>query len=162
MPVYTLYETLKIPSSIDKVWDFISSPMNLKHITPEYMGFEITSKNLPETMYAGMIISYNVSPMLGIKMRWVTEITHVEEHKYFVDEQRVGPYKMWHHQHLIEPVDGGVLMTDIVDYQPPMGLLGALANFMIIKKQLHEIFAFRTSKLEEHFRFKQVPKDSYL
>lgn len=84
-------------------------------------------------------------------MRWVTEITHVSELKYFVDEQRIGPYKMWHHQHIIEAVEDGVLMTDIVDYQPPLGFLGAIANQLVIKKQLNEIFAFRTSKLEEYF-----------
>ena len=151
MPVYTKHETLKIPSTINKVWDFISSPQNLKSITPEYMGFDITTKNLPEKVYAGMIISYNVSPLLGIKMRWVTEITHVSELKYFVDEQRYGPYTMWHHQHIIEAIEGGVLMTDIVDYQPPLGFLGAFANKLIIKSQLNEIFSFRTKKLEEYF-----------
>lgn len=151
MPVYTLHETLKIPSTIEKVWDFISSPENLKHITPDYMGFNIKTKYLPEKMYAGMIISYTVSPLLGIKMRWVTEITHVSELKYFVDEQRFGPYKMWHHQHIIEPIENGVLMTDIVDYQPPFGFLGAIANSLIIKKQLKQIFTFRAMKLEEYF-----------
>jgi len=151
MPVYTLYETMKIPSSIEQIWDFISSPKNLKHITPEYMGFDITTKNLPEKVYAGMIISYTVSPIMGIRMRWVTEITHVSEQKYFVDEQRVGPYKMWHHQHIIEAIEGGVLMTDIIDYQPPMGFLGAIANKLMIKKQLNGIFTFRKKKMEEHF-----------
>jgi len=151
MPVYTLNETLKIPASIDKVWDFISSPQNLKNITPEYMGFDIMTKNLPKKMYAGMIIRYNVSPLLGIQMQWVTEITHVSEFQYFVDEQRFGPYKMWHHQHHLQAVEGGVLMTDIVDYQPPFGFLGAIANRLVIKKQLNEIFMFRTKKLEEYF-----------
>lgn len=151
MPVYTKHEILKIPATINQVWDFISSPQNLKHITPEYMGFDITTKNLPEKVYAGMIISYIVKPLLGIKMRWVTEITHVSELKYFVDEQRFGPYKMWHHQHIIEAIEGGVLMTDIVDYLPPMGFLGAIANQLVIKNQLNEIFTFRTKKLEEYF-----------
>ena len=151
MPVYTLHQTLTIPSTIDKVWDFISSPGNLKKITPEYMGFDVTTKNLPEKMYPGMIISYKVSPFLGIKMTWVTEITQVSELKYFVDEQRVGPYKMWHHQHFIEPVEGGVLMTDIVDYQPPLGFLGAIANQLVIKSQLNEIFSYRTRQLEAYF-----------
>jgi len=156
MPVYTKHETIKIPATIDQVWDFISSPQNLKYITPEYMGFDITTKNLPSKVYAGMIISYIVKPLFGIKMRWVTEITHVSKLKYFVDEQRFGPYTMWHHQHIIEAIEGGVLMTDIVDYQPPMGFLGAIANHLIIKKQLNEIFSFRTQKLEEHFgKFRQ-------
>ena len=150
MPVYTLHQTLTIPSTIEKVWDFISSPDNLKKITPDYMGFDITTKNLPKKIYPGMIVSYKVSPFLGIKITWVTEITQVRELKYFVDEQRVGPYKMWHHQHFIEPVEGGVLMTDIVDYQPPFGILGAIANQLIIKSQLNEIFSFRTKQLEAY------------
>ena len=151
MPVYTLRQTIKIPSSLEQVWDFISSPGNLKKITPPYMGFDITSKGLPEKMYAGMIIHYLVSPVFGIKTTWVTEITHVSDLKYFVDEQRVGPYRMWHHQHFVEQIEGGVLMTDIVDYQPPLGILGALANLLIIKKKLREIFDYRTIKVEEHF-----------
>ena len=88
---------------------------------------------------------------MGIKTTWVTEITQVSNMNYFVDEQRVGPYRMWHHQHFIEPIDGGVLMTDIVDYQPPLGILGAAANFLLIRKKLKEIFDFRTIKIEEYF-----------
>lgn len=151
MPVYTFRKTQLIPASLDQIWDFISSPANLKHITPPYMGFDVRSTHLPAKMYAGMIIVYRVSPLLGIKTTWVTEITHVQNLTYFVDEQRVGPYKMWHHQHHIEAVEGGVLMTDIVDYQPPLGFLGAIANKLIIRNTLEEIFSFRTKKLEELF-----------
>lgn len=151
MGFYQLYKTQKIPATIDKVWDFISSPANLKKITPAYMGFNITSKILSEKMYPGMIISYKVSPVLGIKMTWVTEITQVKENEYFVDEQRVGPYSMWHHEHKIEAIEDGVLMTDIVSYKPPFGFLGSLANSFIIKKQLKEIFEFRTVAMEEMF-----------
>ena len=115
------------------------------------MGFDIISEELPEKMYAGMIIKYNVSPLMGIKTLWVTEITHVNELSYFVDEQRVGPYKMWHHQHILKAVDEGVIMTDIVDYQPPFGILGAIANSLIIHKKIEEIFSVRTRKIEEHF-----------
>jgi ligand-binding SRPBCC domain-containing protein len=115
------------------------------------MGFDIITKGLPSKMYAGMIIHYQVSPLMGIKTTWVTEITHISILNYFVDEQRVGPYKLWHHQHFIEPIDGGVLMTDIVDYQPPLGILGAAANFLLIRKKLNEIFDFRTIKIEEYF-----------
>lgn len=151
MGFYQLHKTQKVPASIDQVWDFISSPANLKKITPEYMGFNITSKLLNEKMYPGMIISYKVSPVLGIKMTWVTEITQVKEKEYFVDEQRVGPYSMWHHEHKIEPIEGGVLMTDIVSYKPPFGILGSIANSIIIKKQLKEIFDFRTVAVEKMF-----------
>ncbi len=151
MSFYQFTATQKIPATIEQVWDFISSPKNLKEITPAFMGFEITNGGLPEKMYPGMIISYKVSPLLGIKMTWVTEITHVENHRYFVDVQRIGPYAMWHHQHKIEAIDGGVLMTDIVSYQPPLGFLGVIANILFIKSKLKEIFDFRTVAVEKKF-----------
>lgn len=151
MAFYQLHKKQKVNASLEEVWDFISSPANLKEITPDYMGFDITSKDLPEKMYAGMIISYKVSPLLGLKMSWVTEITHVEELKFFVDEQRIGPYSIWHHQHHIKPINNGVLMTDIVTYQPPFGILGAIANSLIIEKQLKEIFDYRTIAVEKRF-----------
>jgi len=149
MAFYQFTKAQIIQGSIEEVWDFISSPKNLKKITPDYMGFEINSQNLPEKMYPGMIISYIVKPVLGIKMLWVTEITHVEEMRYFVDEQRIGPYSMWHHQHFIEPYGQGVLMTDIVSYSPPLGFLGALANSIFISKQLKTIFDYRAEVLEK-------------
>ena len=136
---------------MEEVWDFISSPKNLKEITPDYMGFDITSEGLPEKMYQGMIISYKVSPLLGIKTNWVTEITHVRDLEYFVDEQRIGPYKIWHHQHFIEPIKNGVLMRDIVTYQPPFGILGAMMNGIVIRKKLEEIFDYRTKAVEEKY-----------
>ena len=151
MAIYTLFFEQKIPTTIPEVWDFISSPKNLKKITPEYMGFDIVSKNLPEKMYPGIIIAYDVKPFLGIKMRWISEITHVKELEYFVDEQRVGPYRLWHHQHHIKSIEGGVLMTDIVHYQPPFGFIGRITNTLLVKNQLKEIFDFRTMKLEELF-----------
>jgi len=151
MAFYQFHKQQKIRTTIDEIWNFISSPANLKEITPDYMGFDITTKNLPDKMYAGMVISYGVSPLLGIKTTWVTEITHIIEKKYFVDEQRVGPYSLWHHQHILEPLEGGVLMSDIVSYQPPFGFLGALANKLIIKNRLNEIFDFRTKAIETKF-----------
>jgi len=151
MAFYQFHKQQKIRTTIDEIWNFISSPANLKEITPDYMGFDITTKNLPDKMYAGMVISYGVSPLLGIKTTWVTEITHIIEKKYFVDEQRVGPYSLWHHQHILEPLEDGVLMSDIVSYQPPFGFLGALANKLIIKNKLNEIFDFRTKAIETKF-----------
>lgn len=151
MAIYQLFTEQKIPASIDEVWDFISSPKNLKRITPDYMGFDITSKHLPEKMYAGMIISYIVKPLMGIKTPWVTEITHVRDKEFFVDEQRVGPYKLWHHQHRIEPIEGGVLMRDIVTYRPPFGMLGRLANKLIIGKKVRGIFDYREKAIVEIF-----------
>jgi ligand-binding SRPBCC domain-containing protein len=151
MAFYQLIKTQKLPATISEIWNFISAPSNLKEITPEHMGFVVTSNTAAEKMYPGMIITYKVSPLLGIKLNWITEITHVKDFEYFVDEQRMGPYSLWHHQHKIEPIDGGVLMTDIVTYQPPMGILGALANSLIIKKQLQQIFDYRTVALEKKF-----------
>lgn len=151
MAFYQLIKTQKLPVSVNEIWDFISSPMNLKEITPEHMGFVVTGNTDLKKMYPGMIITYKVSPMLGIKLNWMTEITHVREYEYFVDEQRIGPYKIWHHQHKIEQINGGVLMTDIVTYQPPLGFLGALANSLFITKQLQQIFDFRTTALEKRF-----------
>lgn len=151
MPIYQLKKQQWLPARLDDVWDFISSPKNLKKITPEYMGFDITSDALLDYMYPGMIITYKVSPVLGIKMDWVTEITQVEEGRFFVDEQRVGPYKLWHHQHHIWEKDGGVLMTDIVTYVPPLGFLGAIANKLFISKQLNGIFDYREEVLEDFF-----------
>lgn len=151
MAFYQLHKQQHIKATIDEVWEFISSPHNLKHITPEYMGFDITISNLPKTMYPGMIITYKVRPMLRIPVKWVTEITHVEHKKYFIDEQRIGPYSLWHHQHILQKVEDGVLMTDIVSYKPPLGLLGALANALFIRKKLEAIFTFRKSALEKRF-----------
>lgn len=151
MGVYHLHEQQIIPASLEQVWDYISSPRNLKEITPAYMGFEITSDNLPEKMYPGMIITYRVRPLLGIKMTWVTEITHVQSMRYFVDEQRIGPYAMWHHEHFIEPAENGVLMRDLVTYRLPLGFLGRLAHRLFIKEQLKEIFDYRKAFLEKKY-----------
>jgi ligand-binding SRPBCC domain-containing protein len=151
MPVYQLYREQKLPAGMEAVWDFISDPRNLKTITPDYMGFDILSEKLPERIYPGMIITYTVRPVFRVKMNWVTEITHLAEGEYFVDEQRVGPYRMWHHHHRIQPDKEGVLMTDLVTYRPPLGFLGSLANRLIISKRLEEIFRYRQRKLIQIF-----------
>lgn len=140
MGFYQIIKKQEVNQPIEKMWKFLSNPKNLKEITPDYMGFDIVSENLPDKMYEGMIISYKVSPLLGIKTTWVTEITQVKEGVYFVDEQRVGPYKIWHHQHFLESTPNGTLMTDIVSYKPPFGLLGNIANKILIKSKLEEIF----------------------
>lgn len=115
------------------------------------MGFHILSPHLPEKMYPGCFIRYHVSPLLNLKLEWVTEITHVSAPDYFVDEQRKGPYTIWHHEHHLEDISGGVLMRDIIHYQPPFGILGDIANELTIKGKLKEIFAFRKIALEEIF-----------
>lgn len=151
MAVYQLYREQKIKASKKEIWNFISSPKNLQEITPDSMGFEILNDDLPEKMYPGMIIRYHVRPLLGIKTLWVTEITQVREGEYFIDEQRVGPYSIWHHQHFIEEIDGGILMKDLITYQPPFGILGSIANALIIKSKLKEIFAYRKIAMEKRY-----------
>ena len=96
--MFKLERTQIIPISLPEAWAFFSSPENLKTITPGYMGFEILEGG-GVNMYAGQIIRYKVSPLVGIKLNWITEITHVDEEKFFVDEQRFGPYAFWHHKH---------------------------------------------------------------
>ena len=151
MAFYQYKQEQKVNASLEEVWDFISSPANLKEITPDYMGFDITSTDTPKKMYPGMIITYLVKPIFGIKTPWMTEITQVKDLEFFIDEQRVGPYKLWHHQHFIEKIEGGVLMKDIVTYSPPFGFLGAIANKLLIKKKLDEIFNYRTYAVNKKF-----------
>jgi ligand-binding SRPBCC domain-containing protein len=148
MAHYQFYKEQLLQASIDEIWDFISSPANLKEITPDYMGFDILSENLPPKMYPGMIISYQVSPFPWYSTQWVTEITQVREREFFIDEQRIGPYNLWHHQHILEESENGVLMKDLITYQPPMSFLGDIANKLIIKKTLHQIFDYRQKVLE--------------
>ncbi|KYP13830.1 SRPBCC family protein [Flavihumibacter sp. CACIAM 22H1] len=151
MAVYSLKTVQVLPVSLEKAWDFFSSPANLATITPAKLGFHIISKHHGEKMYAGQIIEYTVRPVLGIPLYWMTEITHVEEGKFFVDEQRYGPYSMWHHQHHFREVAGGVEMTDIVHYKIPLWWLGDLANALFVNRQLQEIFAYRFTKVQELF-----------
>ncbi len=152
MSVFVLEQQQFIKNiTLEKAWVFFSSPANLKVITPDFMGFDIISKLHSEKMYAGQIIRYKVKPVAGIPMQWTTEITQVNAPYFFIDEQRRGPYKMWHHQHHFEEKDGGVLMTDIIHYWPPFGFLGNIANSILIKKQLKGIFDYRKKKVEELF-----------
>ncbi|GAB5399997.1 MAG: SRPBCC family protein [Aureisphaera sp.] len=150
MKIYTLHSKQNLPISTKEAWDFLSDPKNLKTITPDYMGFEILSGS-DRPMYAGQIIQYIVTPVLGIKTKWVTEITHVNDGNYFVDEQRFGPYSLWHHKHFIKEIDGGVEMEDIVDYKIPFGFLGRLMHPLLVKPKLNEIFEYRKNKLVELF-----------
>jgi len=150
MKIYTLHSKQNLPISLDQAWEFLSNPSNLKTITPPYMGFKTLSGD-DRDMFAGQIIQYIVTPVLGIPMKWVTEITHVQDKKYFVDEQRFGPYALWHHKHFLKEIPGGVEMEDIVDYKVPMGILGQLVHPFLVAPKLKEIFDFRTKKLIELF-----------
>ena len=148
--VYRLSSKQKLPISVNEAWEFLSSPKNLKTITPDYMSFDILS-GADKPMFAGQIIQYIVTPILGIKTNWVTEITHVVDKHYFVDEQRFGPYALWHHKHFIKEIEGGVEMEDIIDYKVPFGFLGRLVHPFLVKPKLTEIFNYRTQKLIELF-----------
>ncbi|WP_417558187.1 SRPBCC family protein [Mesoflavibacter zeaxanthinifaciens] len=150
MKIYRLHQKQNLPITKQEAWNFLSDPKNLKVITPDYMGFHILS-GADRPMFAGQIIQYIVTPVLGIKTKWVTEITHVIDGEYFVDEQRFGPYSLWHHKHFIKEIDGGVEMEDIIDYKIPMGILGQLVHPILVKPKLKEIFDYRTKKLEELF-----------
>lgn len=149
--VYSLKTVQQIPISLPDAWDFFSKPDNLKEITPSNLGFHIISKHHGNRMYQGQIIEYKVSPLLGIPLYWMTEITHVEDQQFFVDEQRFGPYSLWHHQHHFKAVDGGVEMTDIVHYKLPLWILGDIANAIMVRSQLRQIFDYRFTAVEQRF-----------
>jgi len=195
MRIYSLKRVQNIPTTLDKAWDFFSSPLNLARITPEELKFEILRKisdsssitersegydrgnrggptvleptkvmgeapcqsrsdeslHFFDRVYAGQLIEYKLSPLPGFRVYWMTEITHVVPGRYFVDEQRRGPYRMWHHQHHFREIDGGVEMTDIVHYQLPLGVLGVLAHGLFVGRQVERIFAYRCEKIEEIF-----------
>ena len=149
--VYSIKTIQRIPISVDAAWDFFSSSNNLKAITPDNIGFNIISKHHGDKMYPGQIIEYKVRPILGIPLYWMTEITHVEDKKHFIDEQRYGPYSLWHHQHHFKEIEGGVEMTDIVHYKLPFWFLGDIGNAILVKHQLKKIFDYRFKKVEELF-----------
>lgn len=152
MATFTLKRVQRLPISLEHAWDFFSAPDNLKVITPPYMGFHVhTDPAFLTHMYAGQIIDYTVTPLLGIPLYWMSEITHVEHQRFFVDEQRVGPYALWHHQHHFKAIEGGVEMTDLVHYRLPLGILGRLAHAIFVRRQLEGIFNYRWKKLEELF-----------
>ncbi|GCC51779.1 hypothetical protein SanaruYs_20080 [Chryseotalea sanaruensis] len=151
MKIYTIKRTQFLPISLQEAWDFFSTPNNLEKITPKHMGFNILYRSGGEKMYPGQLIRYKVYGLPFIPMHWVTEITHVQEPNYFVDEQRFGPYALWHHQHQFKEMTGGVEMVDEVNYGIPLGLLGRLANLMFVGRTVNAIFDHRYKVLEEYF-----------
>jgi ligand-binding SRPBCC domain-containing protein len=150
MAINSLKSTLLLPISLEQAWNFFSNPRNLNEITPPDMTFNIISE-VPEKMYEGLIIAYKVSPMLNIPLTWVTEITHIKELSYFVDEQRKGPYRMWHHEHHFREIAGGVKMTDILHYDVGKGFLGSIASTLFVEKRVRHIFDYRAIKLKQLF-----------
>ncbi|MFY0651102.1 MAG: SRPBCC family protein [Cyclobacteriaceae bacterium] len=148
--MFTLECQQQLPLTLKESWDFFSSPKNLEKMTPSHMNFCITSGE-PGKMYAGQIISYTVNILPGLKSNWVTEISHVDDKKMFVDEQRFGPYSMWHHEHIFEETNYGTLMTDKVSYKIPFGILGILVESLFIRAQLRKIFEYRQETLNRLF-----------
>lgn len=149
--IYQLKREQQLYCDIQTAWDFFSSPHNLSRITPKEMGFVVLS-NLPEAeIYKGMTIDYTVSPVLGIPLRWQTEITAVNYQKSFTDFQKKGPYKLWRHHHEFIPNQKGVMMIDTVDYELPFGIIGKMAHGLMVKKKLNAIFKFRHQVLEQLF-----------
>lgn len=138
------------PITREEAWRFFSRPENLSLITPPSMNFQIV--RLPEgEMYEGMFIEYRVSPFPGIRVPWVTEITKIQDKRYFIDEQRLGPYRIWHHEHHFREVDGGVEMTDLLSYQLPVPLIRSFIGPLLVDKKVDSIFAYRKEVLEKRF-----------
>jgi ligand-binding SRPBCC domain-containing protein len=151
MAIYKLIRKQVIPADIATLWDFFKDPSNLTSITPSYMNFVIKTMDTSNDIYAGQMITYRVAPIAKIPLFWMTEITAVVKHQYFIDEQRRGPYKMWHHQHHFSITEQGVEMTDIVHYELPFGILGQFAHWLFVKKQLNQIFNYRFEKIATLF-----------
>jgi ligand-binding SRPBCC domain-containing protein len=152
MQFYSIKNRQHLPISLKEAWAFFSSPNNLQKITPSDMNFTVTSdKKDGESMYPGQIITYTLTPLLGIRVKWMTEITHVKDGDYFVDEQRFGPYKLWHHKHTFVATPNGVDMYDHVNYVLPFGFLGTIAHKLFLKKRIEGIFKYRTKVVEELF-----------
>ena len=151
MAIYKMIRKQVIPADISTLWDFFKDPSNLTAITPSYMNFVIKTMDTSDDIYAGQMITYSVAPIAKIPLFWMTEITAVEKHRYFIDEQRRGPYKMWHHQHHFTTTEKGVEMTDIVHYELPLGILGQIAHWLFVKQQLNQIFDYRYHKIEALF-----------
>jgi len=148
--MYQLRRTQLVKTDMKTCWEFFMSPDNLQKITPAYMGFHVLTEQ-PAKAYEGLIIAYTIRPVMKIPIKWVTEIKYVHENQFFVDEQRKGPYAMWHHEHHFEQTEAGILMTDIVSYILPFGFLGKFAHWLFVKKQLEGIFDYRFKIVEELF-----------
>jgi len=158
MALHRMADSQRLPIPIEEAWDFFSDPRNLAVITPPEMGFEVQT-DLPARMHPGLIIQYKVRPLFNVPVTWVTEISHVIEHQMFVDEQRFGPYKFWHHQHHFREIPGGVEMRDIVHYDVGFGPLGDIMNLLIVQRRVQAIFDFRRRVLVQ--RFGGLPQHAY-
>lgn len=147
VPIYTLERSQVIDVPLVDGWRFFSDPRSLQKITPPALRFRIKNE-LPDTIHAGLMIRYSVTPLAGIPLTWLTEITGVDKPNYFVDEQRIGPYRVWHHEHFFTPIGAErTAVRDLVHYVPPFGPLGALLNVLAIRPQLGRIFDYRERQL---------------
>lgn len=148
---HKLFREQQLNCDLKTAWKFFSSANNLSEITPKDMGFTVVTEMEDDEIYEGMLIDYYVSPLFGIKMKWQTEITHIDFQKSFIDFQKKGPYKLWKHHHEFIPNDEGVLMRDTIDYELPMGFLGEIAHSLFVKKKLDYIFDYRFRVLSKVF-----------
>ncbi|MBX7110975.1 MAG: SRPBCC family protein [Dehalococcoidia bacterium] len=157
MTLQRFQATQLISAPLDEAWAFFSDPRNLSAITPPDMGFEITSE-VPDHIYPGLFVTYRVRPLLGVPVEWVTEITQVDEGSRFIDEQRMGPYRLWHHEHTFRPAGDMTEMRDVVYYALPFGRLGALA-LPVVRSRIERIFEYRADVLDERFnhRYRSRP-----
>ena len=152
MSLHTLQRTQLLPIAVEEAWNFFSSPFNLSLITPPEMNFKILSSfKTGDQIFEGMLIDYFVSPLFNVPLRWQTEISKVELLNFFIDEQRKGPFAVWHHEHSFKQCDGGTEMRDIGQWKVPFGFLGDIVNALLVQKKVEAIFSFREKKLRELF-----------
>jgi ligand-binding SRPBCC domain-containing protein len=159
MRIHRISKTQVLPIALEDAWNFFASPANLPKITPPWLNLRPTSE-FPEEMHPGLIVTYDVAPFPGLKVNWVTEIAHIVPGTLFVDEQRAGPYRFWHHQHHFRPVPAGTEMRDIVHYALPFGLIGDLVAGRMVRKRVRAIFDYRTTVLSEQFGTARTPRRS--
>ncbi len=150
MRLFRLERIQDLPIELDQAWEFFSTPANLGCITPDWLYFDIRCA-LPERMFAGQIIEYRIRLGPLFSVRWITEITHVEEQRSFVDEQRFGPFRFWHHLHVFERIPNGARMTDRVHYGLGLGVLGNILERSYVRPRLEAIFDHRAQTLRERF-----------
>jgi ligand-binding SRPBCC domain-containing protein len=152
MKIYTFKQTQFIPATVDTVWDFFATPENLRHLTPPEVNFEKLLMTGGATMYAGQMIAYKLNPFPFLRVRWTTEITQVVPKKYFIDDQRFGPFALWQHQHFFIEKNGGCEMIDEVSYAIPFGVLGRMVHALLVESQLRKIFQYRAVVVDKIFK----------
>jgi ligand-binding SRPBCC domain-containing protein len=148
--MFKVEREILLPVPLEEAWNFFAQPKNLAEITPPEMRMELVDEERGP-MYEGMVLRFKVSPLLGIKLNWTSEISKIVPLQYFIDTMIDGPFAKWHHQHFFEAADGGTLARDIIHYKPPFGLLGKAAKSLLIEKNINQLFEYRTQKLSEIF-----------